>query len=68
MVHSAFIKLSVLFIDKAAPQPEVCVCEVLESSVTAVVSPVIVKLEPQISVANDVACRSLDCWRQLSQC
>ncbi|KAK5865864.1 hypothetical protein PBY51_020101 [Eleginops maclovinus] len=61
MVHSAFTKLSVFYIDTKGKHPNLkSVCEMLESSVTAVVSPVLVKLEPQISVANDVACRSLD--------
>ncbi|XP_038569272.1 perilipin-2-like isoform X1 [Micropterus salmoides] len=68
MVHSACTKLSVLYIDTKSTHPKLrSVCEVLESSVTAIgsaacdrVSPVIHKLEPQISIANDVACKSLD--------
>ncbi|XP_074486076.1 perilipin-2-like isoform X2 [Sebastes fasciatus] len=61
LVHSACTKLSVLYIDTKCSHPNLrSVCELLESSVTAAVSPVIVKLEPHISIANDVACRSLD--------
>ncbi|XP_042341432.1 perilipin-2-like [Plectropomus leopardus] len=61
LVHSACTKLSVLYIDTKCSHPNLrSVCEVLESSVTAAVSPVIVKLEPQISIANDIACKSLD--------
>ncbi|XP_033480635.2 perilipin-2-like isoform X2 [Epinephelus lanceolatus] len=66
IVHSACTKLSELYSDTKCSHPHLrSVCEVLESSVTAVVSPVIVKLEPQISIANDVACRSLD-WLETS--
>ncbi|XP_029294395.1 perilipin-2-like isoform X2 [Cottoperca gobio] len=61
IVYSVCTKLSVFYIDTKGGHPNLrSVCEVLESSVTAVVSPVMVKLEPQIFVANDVACRSLD--------
>ncbi|TMS23560.1 Perilipin-2 [Larimichthys crocea] len=61
VVRSACTKLSVLYIDTKCNHPNLkSVCEGLESSVTAIVSPVIVKLEPQISIANDVACKSLD--------
>ncbi|KAE8300206.1 hypothetical protein D5F01_LYC00342 [Larimichthys crocea] len=61
VVRSACTKLSVLYIDTKCSHPNLkSVCEGLESSVTAIVSPVIVKLEPQISIANDVACKSLD--------
>ncbi|XP_042283699.1 perilipin-2-like isoform X1 [Thunnus maccoyii] len=68
MVRSACAKLSVLYIDTKCSHPSLrSVCEVLENSVTALgtvasdrMSPVIVKLEPQISIANDVACKSLD--------
>ncbi|XP_039662154.1 perilipin-2-like isoform X1 [Perca fluviatilis] len=61
VVHLACSKLSVLYIDTKCSHPNLrSVCEVLESSVTAVVSPVLVRMEPHISVANDVACRSLD--------
>ncbi|XP_034746084.1 perilipin-2-like isoform X1 [Etheostoma cragini] len=61
MVHLACSKLSVLYTDTKCSYPNLrSVCEVLESSVTAVVSPVLIQMEPQISVANDVACRSLD--------
>ncbi|XP_031735394.1 perilipin-2-like isoform X1 [Anarrhichthys ocellatus] len=61
VVRSACTTLSVLYINTKCSHPSLrSVCEVLESSVTAVVSPVVVKLEPQISIVNDVACRSLD--------
>ncbi|XP_068445462.1 perilipin-2-like [Clinocottus analis] len=61
VVRWACTKLSVLYIDTKCSHPQLrSVCDVLESSVTAVVSPVIVKLEPQISIANGLACRSLD--------
>ncbi|XP_070768685.1 perilipin-2-like [Enoplosus armatus] len=68
VLRSACTKLSVLYIDTKCSHPNLrSVCELLESSVTAVgtvacdrVSPVIVKLGPQISIANDVACKSLD--------
>ncbi|XP_040892644.1 perilipin-2-like isoform X2 [Toxotes jaculatrix] len=68
VVHSACTKLSVLYTVTKCSHPNLkTVCEVLENSVTALgtaacirVSPVIVKLEPQISTANDVACKSLD--------
>ncbi|XP_026215378.1 perilipin-2-like isoform X2 [Anabas testudineus] len=68
VVHSACSKLLVLYADTKCNHPSLkSVCEVLENKVTALgsaachrVSPVMVKLEPQISIANDVACRSLD--------
>ncbi|KAM7419300.1 hypothetical protein PAMA_016421 [Pampus argenteus] len=68
MLRSACAKLSVLYTDTKCNHPSLrTVCEVLENSVTAFgtaasdrMSPVLVKLEPQISIANDVACKSLD--------
>ncbi|CAJ1052307.1 perilipin-2-like isoform X1 [Xyrichtys novacula] len=68
LVRSACSRLSVLYIDTKCSNPNLkSVCEVLESSVTAIslaacdrVTPVMVKLGPQISIANDVACRSID--------
>ncbi|CAK6958472.1 perilipin-2-like [Scomber scombrus] len=68
MVSSAYAQLSVLYTDTKSSHPSLrSVCEVLENSVTALgsvasdrFSPVIVKLEPQISIANNVACKSLD--------
>ncbi|XP_026158907.1 perilipin-2-like [Mastacembelus armatus] len=68
VVSSVCSKLLVLYTDTKRSHPNLkSVCEVLENSVTGLgsaacdrVSPVIVKLEPQISIANDVACKSLD--------
>uniref|UniRef100_A0A3B4T964 Uncharacterized protein n=1 Tax=Seriola dumerili TaxID=41447 RepID=A0A3B4T964_SERDU len=68
LVRSACSKLSVVYNDTKCSHPNLrTMCEVLENSVTALgtaacekASPVIVKLEPQISSANDVACKSLD--------
>ncbi|XP_073322366.1 perilipin-2-like isoform X2 [Pagrus major] len=61
VVHSACARLSVLYMDTKCSHPSLMsACEGLESRVTALASPVIVKLEPQISIANDVACKSLD--------
>ncbi|XP_070684381.1 perilipin-2-like [Pempheris klunzingeri] len=68
VVRSACITLSVLYSDTKCSHPSLrSVCEVLEGSVTAIgtaacgrVSPVIQKLEPQISIANEVACNTLD--------
>ncbi|CAI5680443.1 unnamed protein product [Oreochromis niloticus] len=73
VVRAAFARLSVLYTGTKSRHPGLkSACEVLESSVTAVgraacyrASPVIVKLEPQISFANDVACKSLD-WLEAS--
>lgn len=57
VVCSAWTKLSVLYIDTKCSHPNLrSACDVLESSVTAV----IVKLQPKLSIANGVACRSLD--------
>ncbi|XP_029914365.1 perilipin-2-like isoform X2 [Myripristis murdjan] len=68
VVRSACAVLSVLYRDTKCSHPSLqSVCDVLETGVTAIgsvaygrVSPVIIKLEPQISVANDVACKGLD--------
>ncbi|XP_037328971.2 perilipin-5-like isoform X2 [Pungitius pungitius] len=61
VVRSACTKLSVLYIDTKRSHPSLrSVCDAVESRVTAVVAPVMVKLEPQISIANGVACKSLD--------
>ncbi|KAL6110717.1 plin2 [Pungitius sinensis] len=61
VVRSACTKLSVLYIDTKSSHPSLrSVCDAVESRVTAVVAPVMVKLEPQISIANGVACKSLD--------
>ncbi|XP_054866242.1 perilipin-2-like isoform X2 [Amphiprion ocellaris] len=73
VVRSACAKLSVLYVDTKCSHPSLkSACDLLESSVTALgtaacnrVSPVVVKLEPQISIANDVACKSLD-WLETS--
>lgn len=47
VVHSACVKLSLMYTDTKGSHPKLrSVCEVLESSVTALLSPVIVKLEP----------------------
>lgn len=47
VVHSACVKLSLVYTDTKGLHPKLrSVCEVLESSVTALLSPVIVKLEP----------------------
>lgn len=48
LVGSACAKLSVLYIGTKCSHPALkSVCEGLESGVTAILSPVIVKLEPQ---------------------
>ncbi|XP_050926556.1 perilipin-2 isoform X1 [Lates calcarifer] len=68
VVRSACNKLSVLYINTKCSHPNLkTVCDVLENRVTALgtaacvrVSPVIVKLQPQIYTANDLACKSLD--------
>ncbi|KAM8772065.1 perilipin-2-like isoform 2-T3 [Acanthopagrus schlegelii] len=61
VVRSACIRLSVLYTDTKCSHPSLMsVFEGLETRVTALASPVIVKLEPHISIANDVACKSLD--------
>uniref|UniRef100_A0A672YBZ5 Uncharacterized protein n=1 Tax=Sphaeramia orbicularis TaxID=375764 RepID=A0A672YBZ5_9TELE len=66
--RSACAKLSVLYTNTKCSHPSLkMLCEVLENSVTVIstmaidrISPVIVKLEPHISVVNGVACKSLD--------
>ncbi|XP_074555332.1 perilipin-2-like isoform X2 [Halichoeres trimaculatus] len=68
LVRLACSRMSVLYIDTKSSHPKLrSVCELLESRVTAVstaacdrVTPVMVRLEPQISIVNDVACKSLD--------
>lgn len=68
MLRAAYVKLSVLYTSTKCSHPSLKrLCEVLENSVTVLstmvtarLSPAIVKLEPHISVANDVACKSLD--------
>nr|XP_019955899.1 PREDICTED: perilipin-2-like isoform X2 [Paralichthys olivaceus] len=68
LVHTACVTLSLLYADTKHNHPNLkAVCEVLENTVTVLcsvaserVSPVIVQLEPQISSANGVACKSLD--------
>ncbi|KAK2817083.1 hypothetical protein Q5P01_025274 [Channa striata] len=68
VVHSACAKLLVLYADTTCSHPSLkAACEVLENRVTALsaaacirVSPVMAKLEPQLSIANDVACKGLD--------
>nr|XP_020457839.1 perilipin-2 isoform X2 [Monopterus albus] len=68
IVRSACTKLLVLYTDTKRGHPNLkSVCDGVEDSVTALgaaacdrFSPVIVKLEPQISIANGVACKSLD--------
>ncbi|KAM4583575.1 perilipin-2-like [Odontesthes bonariensis] len=73
MVLSARATLSVLYRDTKSINPNLnSMCDALESRVVAfsaaactTVSPVIVKFEPQISIANNVACKSLD-WLAIS--
>ncbi|XP_047434891.1 perilipin-2-like isoform X2 [Mugil cephalus] len=73
LVRSACAKLSVLYTSAKGSHPSLrSACDVLESSVTVVgrsaccrVLPAIAQLEPQISIANDVACKSLD-WLEAS--
>uniref|UniRef100_A0A3B5B348 Uncharacterized protein n=1 Tax=Stegastes partitus TaxID=144197 RepID=A0A3B5B348_9TELE len=73
VVRSACAKLSVLYTDTKCSHPSLrSVCDMLENSVIILgsaalhrFSPVIVKLEPQIAVANGVACKSLD-WLEAS--
>ncbi|XP_035515785.1 perilipin-2-like isoform X2 [Morone saxatilis] len=61
VVYSACTKLSVLYINTKHSHPNLrSVCEGLESSVAAIVTPVCVKLEPHMSIAIDVACKGLD--------
>ncbi|KAK5602157.1 hypothetical protein CRENBAI_016158 [Crenichthys baileyi] len=73
VVRSACATLWVLYRDAKSSNPRLrSLCEALESGVTALgtaactrASPVIVKLEPQISIANDFACKGLD-WLETS--
>ncbi|XP_023190188.1 perilipin-2-like isoform X3 [Xiphophorus maculatus] len=73
VVRSACATLSVLYRDAKSSNPSLrSMCEALESGVTALsaaactrASPVIVKLEPQISIANNFACKGLD-WLEMS--
>ncbi|MED6250543.1 hypothetical protein ATANTOWER_029140 [Ataeniobius toweri] len=73
VVRSACATLWVLYRDAKSSNPRLrSLCEALEIGVTALstaactrASPVIVKLEPQISIANDFACKSLD-WLETS--
>ncbi|MED6267848.1 hypothetical protein CHARACLAT_016206 [Characodon lateralis] len=73
VVRSACATLWVLYTDAKSSNPRLrSLCEALESGVTALstaactrASPVIVKLEPQISIANDFACKGLD-WLEMS--
>nr|XP_061843861.1 perilipin-2-like isoform X2 [Nerophis lumbriciformis] len=73
MVHSAWSSLSGLYGGAKSRNPGLkCVCEGLESRVTLLgllacrkVAPVITQLQPQISFANDVACKSLD-WLEVT--
>uniref|UniRef100_A0A8C9Z0P7 Uncharacterized protein n=1 Tax=Sander lucioperca TaxID=283035 RepID=A0A8C9Z0P7_SANLU len=58
MVHLACSKLSVLYIDTKCSHPNLrSVCEVLEKNFSVMTS--LSGIFP-VSVANDVACRSLD--------
>ncbi|XP_021164835.2 perilipin-2 isoform X2 [Fundulus heteroclitus] len=73
VVRSACASLSVLYRDAKGSSPGLrSLCEALEGGVIAVssaacsrASPVIVQLEPQISAANDIACKGLD-WLETS--
>lgn len=68
IVRSAWSKLSVLYTDTKRSHPNLKVfCEALENRAViltimaaSTVSPVMVKLEPQISIVNSIACKSLD--------
>ncbi|AWP05571.1 putative perilipin-2-like isoform 2 [Scophthalmus maximus] len=68
VVRTACGKLWLLYADAKRSHPNLrTVCEALEESVAALgtvasvgVSPVLVQLEPHMSTANDVACKSLD--------
>ncbi|XP_041839672.1 perilipin-2-like isoform X2 [Melanotaenia boesemani] len=73
VVRSVCATLSVLYTDTKCYNPNLkSVCEALESRVSSLstvayttVSPVFIKFEPQISIANDVACKTLD-WLETS--
>ncbi|XP_055365482.1 perilipin-2-like [Betta splendens] len=68
VVQSACSRLSILYSDTKCNHPNLkSVCDLLENKVTALgtvachsVSPVMCKLDTQISIANDVACKGLD--------
>ncbi|KAJ0041641.1 hypothetical protein NL108_009898 [Boleophthalmus pectinirostris] len=68
VVRSAWSKLSVLYTNTKCSRPDLrYICDALEdravnlcTRATHTISPVIVILEPQISMANDIASRSLD--------
>nr|XP_040042673.1 perilipin-5-like isoform X1 [Gasterosteus aculeatus aculeatus] len=61
VVRSACTKLSVVYTGTKCRHPGLrSLCDAVESGVTAAVAPVMVKLGPQISIANGVACKSLD--------
>uniref|UniRef100_A0A674A9B6 Perilipin n=1 Tax=Salmo trutta TaxID=8032 RepID=A0A674A9B6_SALTR len=68
MVSSACALVSVLYCDTKRNHPYIrSLCKVVEISVTTLTSvacnsatPIIIKLEPQISIVNDLACKGLD--------
>ncbi|XP_056890398.1 perilipin-2-like isoform X4 [Takifugu flavidus] len=61
LVASARTKLSVVYSGTKCSHPRLrCVCEGLERCVTVVLSPVVDKLQPHVSIANEVACKGLD--------
>lgn len=68
VVQSVCATVSVLYTETKCYNPNLkSVCEALETRVSALsivafttISPVIIKFEPQISIANDVACKTLD--------
>lgn len=68
MVRSAWTTLSVLYKDTKRSHPNLkTMCEAVENRVVVLstmatdkISPVMVKLEPQIFIANNLACKSLD--------
>uniref|UniRef100_A0A674A9J2 Perilipin 2 n=1 Tax=Salmo trutta TaxID=8032 RepID=A0A674A9J2_SALTR len=67
-VCSACALVSVLYCDTKRNHPYIrSLCKVVEISVTTLTSvacnsatPIIIKLEPQISIVNDLACKGLD--------
>ncbi|KAJ0033104.1 hypothetical protein NQD34_000211, partial [Periophthalmus magnuspinnatus] len=68
IMRSAWSKLSVLYTDTKCSRPNLRIlCDTLEyhavhlcTVATDTISPVLVILEPQISMANEMACKSLD--------
>ncbi|KAK7929233.1 hypothetical protein WMY93_005628 [Mugilogobius chulae] len=68
VVRAAWSRLSVLYTHTKSSRPNLkIICDALENRAvhlctvaTNSISPVIVILEPQISIANDMACKSLD--------